>query len=93
MIITDEAKKYIETVLEDNKAKGIRMYAVEGGCCGPSIGLSLDAPETADQVSEINGIKIAIAPQALSATEDMTLDFETTGGQSGLTMVGAPGCC
>ncbi len=93
MIITDQAKTYIEDILEVKKAKSIRMYAAEGGCCGPTIGLSLDEPEATDEVTEINGITIAIAQQALAATNEMTLDYETADGQSGLTMIGAPGCC
>lgn len=93
MIITDEARKYIQSVLEDNQAESIRLYAAEGGCCVPQIGLSLDVPKQEDHVSEINGIKIAIAPQAVTASEAMTLNFETEGGQSGLTMIGAPECC
>lgn len=92
MMITNEAKQYIQTILEENNAEGLRIYAV-AGCCGPSIGLSLDAPEAADEVADINGIRTAIAPDAKDAADSLTLDFETQGEQSGLVMVGAPAGC
>ena len=38
-------------MLEEQQAKGLRIYAIEGGCCGPQIGLSLDPPEESDTVS------------------------------------------
>ena len=92
MMITNEAKQYIQTILEENNAEGLRIYAV-AGCCGPSIGLSLDAPEAADEVADINGIRTAIAPDAKDAADSLTLDFETQGEQAGLVMVGAPAGC
>ena len=44
MMITDEAKNYIQSILEEQQTENLRLYAV-AGCCGPQIGLSLDAPE------------------------------------------------
>lgn len=93
MNITNEAKQYIQVMLEEQQAKGLRIYAVEGGCCGPQIGLSLDMPEESDTVSVINEISVAIAPQAKEFVSDLTLDFETEGEQSGLVMIGAPNNC
>lgn len=93
MNITNEAKQYIQAMLEEQQAKGLRVYAVEGGCCGPQIGLSLDMPEESDTVSIINEISVAIAPQAKEIISDLTLDFESKGEQSGLVMIGAPNNC
>ena len=93
MKITNEAKQYIQAMLEEQQAKGLRVYAVEGGCCGPQIGLSLDMPEESDTVSVINEITVAIAPQAKEFISNLTLDFETEGEQSGLVMIGAPNNC
>src|SRR5699024_4059226 len=93
MNITNEAKEYIQAMLEEQQAKGLRVYAVEGGWCGPQIGLSLDLPEESDTVSVINEISVAIAPQAKGIISVLTLDFESKGEQSGLVMIGAPNNC
>lgn len=93
MNITNEAKQYIQTMLEEQQAKGLRVYAVEGGCCGPQIGLSLDMPDESDTVSIINDISVAVALQAKDLISNLTLDFESQGEQSGLIMIGAPNNC
>src|SRR5699024_5141700 len=93
MNITNEAKEYIQAMLEEQQAKGLRVYAVEGGCCGPQIGLSLDLPEASDTVSVINELSVAIAPQAKGIISALTLDFESKGEQSGLVMIGEPNNC
>lgn len=92
MNITNEAKQYIQKVLEEQQAKGLRMYAIEG-CCGPQIGLSLDPPEESDTVSLINDIQVAISTLAMGLLSNVTLDFETEGNQTGLVMIGAPNNC
>ncbi|TWT27297.1 adhesin [Planomicrobium sp. CPCC 101110] len=92
MMIADEAKQYIQSILDEQKAEGLRIYAV-AGCCGPQIGLSLDAPEAADEVTDVNGIRLAISSDAKEAASSLTLDFDAQGEQPGLVMVGAPNCC
>ncbi|TAA67476.1 adhesin [Planococcus salinarum] len=92
MMITNEAKQYIQSILEEQKAESLRIYAV-AGCCGPQIGMSLDAPEAADEVTDVNGIRMAIAPDAKDAADSLTLDFEGQGEQAGLVMIGAPSSC
>lgn len=92
MMITDEAKQYIQSILEEQNAESLRIFTT-AGCCGPQIGMSLDAPESADEVTDINGIRMAIAPDAKQAANNITLDFEEEGKQSGLVMIGAPVGC
>lgn len=93
MNITNEAKEYIQSLLKEQQAKGLRVYAIEGGCCGPQIGLSLDMPEKLDVISVINDVQVAVARQAEEFVKSLTLDFETEGDQSGLVMIGAPNNC
>ena len=93
MNITNEAKEYIQTLLKEQHAKGLRVFAIEGGCCGPQIGLSLDTPEESDTISVINDIQVAVATKAEEFVNSLTLDYETEGEQSGLVMVGAPNNC
>lgn len=92
MMITDGAKQYIQSILEEQNAESLRIFTT-AGCCGPQIGMSLDAPESADEVTDVNGIRMAIAPDAKAAAESLTLDFEEQGEQSGLVMIGAPTGC
>lgn len=92
MDITNEAKEYIHSLLEEQQAKGLRIYAIEG-CCGPQIGLSIDMPEESDVISVINDVQVAVARQAEEFVKSLTLDFETEGDQSGLVMIGAPNNC
>lgn len=92
MNITNEAKEYIQVLLKEQQAQGLRIDAIEG-CCGPQIELSLDSPEESDMISIINEISVAIASQATELISNLTLDFETEGEQSGLVMIGAPNNC
>jgi len=78
MMITNEAKQYIQSILEEQKAEGLRLYAV-AGCCGPQIGLSLDAPEASDEVSDVNGIRMAIAADAKEAADTLTWTLKQKG--------------
>ena len=92
MEITNGAKQYIQSLLEEQQAKGLRIYAT-GGCCGLQIALSLDSPEDSDTVSVINEIPVAVALLAKEFISDLTLDFESKGEQSGLVMIGSPNNC
>ncbi|MFD1031590.1 iron-sulfur cluster biosynthesis family protein [Metaplanococcus flavidus] len=92
MMITNEAKQYIESILEEQNAESLRIFTT-AGCCGPQIGMSLDAPESTDELADVNGIRMAIAPEAKQAVESLTLDFEKEGEQAGLVMIGAPTGC
>lgn len=92
MNITNGAKEYLQSLLQEQQAKGLRIYEIEG-CCGPQIGLSLDQPEETDSVSMINDIRVAVSTIALGLVNNLTLDFESEGEQSGLVMIGAPSNC
>lgn len=91
MKITDGAKQFIENILSENGAPGIRLYSV-AGCCGPQFALSLDAPQESDKIETINGIKVAFDSQ-ISETEELTLDKEENQEVPGLVLLGASSCC
>ncbi|MCJ1907553.1 hypothetical protein [Planococcus ruber] len=55
--------------------------------------MSLDAPEATDEVLDVNGIRMAVAPEAKEIADNLTLDFEEQGEQAGLVMIGAPTGC
>ena len=89
MIITDTAKEMLTNAIKENNAKGIRFYFQGQGCCGPQLGLSLDAPEEHDVVKEVNGIQVAIDQRVLSMTEEVTIDLQ----EGSLAVVGLPESC
>ncbi|MGP4074647.1 adhesin [Halobacillus sp. K22] len=89
MKITDEAKQALTTILGDNNAENIRIYAMSGGCCGPQIGLSLEEAQTTDSVQEVNGISLAIDQEIKDTVQGVTLDKD---GEQ-LVMLGLNNCC
>ncbi len=89
MIITDMAREMLITTIEENNAKGIRFYFVGQGCCGPQLGLTLDAPEEHDVIKEVNGIHVAIDQRVLNMDEEVTIDIQ----DGSLALVGLPENC
>jgi Fe-S cluster assembly iron-binding protein IscA len=93
MKITDEAKSFIQGVLEQNNAKGIKVIFAGMGWGGPKLGLSLDEATDQDIVETINGVQVAFEKSIKEQTESLTLDFQETPQGSGLVMVGINECC
>lgn len=93
MKITDQAKTFIEEVLQENNAKGIKVIFAGMGWGGPKLGLSLDEATDQDVVETINGVQVAFEKSIIEQTEGLTLDFQETPQGSGLVMVGTNDCC
>ncbi|MCM3162290.1 adhesin [Metabacillus litoralis] len=91
MNITDGAKELLMNFLSEKGAEGIRLTSI-AGCCGPQFTISLDALIESDEVSIINGIKVAIDSQ-LAGTKELTLDKEENQDGAGLVLLGASNCC
>lgn len=91
MKITDGAKQLLENILTQKGAEGIRLHAV-AGCCGPQFTLSLDAPQEADKIETINGIKVAFDSR-IPSTDDLILETEENEDGAGLVLLGGGGCC
>ena len=91
MKITDGAKQFLENVLSESGAEGIRLYSV-AGCCGSQFAISLDAPKESDTIQTVNGIKVAIDSQ-ITEIDELTLDKEENQEGSGLVLLGASKCC
>ncbi|WP_215145544.1 iron-sulfur cluster biosynthesis family protein [Exiguobacterium qingdaonense] len=84
MKITNEAVAFLKTALEEEQTQSIRIVT-EAGCCGPTLGLAVATPEETDEVSEFDGLTFAVANDARSLSENVTLDVEST--EDGLTLV------
>ena len=93
MKITDEAKTFIEGVLSENNAKGIKVIFAGMGWGGPKLGLSLEETTDQDIVETINGVQVAFEKSIKDQTEGLTLDFKETPEGSGLVMLGVNECC
>ncbi|WP_117169436.1 adhesin [Paraliobacillus sediminis] len=93
MNITEKAKIKLEGIFTEKNVDSMRFYAMESGCCGPQIGISIDAPEATDTIKEINGIKVAIDPDIKDAVEGLTLDDEETSDGTQFVLLGMDQCC
>lgn len=93
MNITEKAKNKLQVIFEDKGVEGIRFYSMGAGCCGPQLGISLDAPEANDIVEEIDGIKVAIDQEVEDTLEGLTLDNDETPNGSQFVLLGMDQCC
>lgn len=93
MNITEKAKIKLEGIFTEKNVDSMRFYLMESGCCGPQIGISIDAPEETDTIKEINGIKVAIDSEITDAVEGLTLDDEETADGTQFVLVGMDQCC
>lgn len=92
MNITDRAKQKLESVFQEQGAKGIRFYSNGAGCCGPQVGLSLDEPKDTDMIQEINGVRVALDQDIKDSVEELTLDNDETPDGSRFVLLGMDQC-
>jgi iron-sulfur cluster assembly accessory protein len=73
------AEKIQELLTEENKAgSGLRVFVQGGGCSGFQYGLMIDEGEgdaTADQVFEVNGVRLFVDPISLRYLKGAEVDF------------------
>ena len=93
MNISEKAKTKLQEFFTENEAEGIRFYSMGAGCCGPQLGISLDAPEETDTIEEINGIKVAFDQDVKDSVEGLTLDDEETPEGTQFVLLGKDQCC
>lgn len=93
MNISDGAKQKLEEIFKEQGVNGIRFYSNGAGCCGPQLGLSLNEPEDADIVQEINGVKVALDQDIKDSVENLTLDNDETPDGSRFVLLGMDQCC
>ncbi|MBU8567148.1 adhesin [Virgibacillus pantothenticus] len=86
MIITDQAKSYIEKMMKENGESNLRFTFEGAGCCGPNFGVTLSEQQEDDKVEIINGINVSVDNRVIDATRNITLDFEGTEEDAGLVL-------
>jgi len=73
------AEKIHELLTEENKTgSGLRVFVQGGGCSGFQYGLMIDEGEgdaSADQVFEVNGVRLFVDPISLRYLKGAEVDF------------------
>ncbi|WP_047374569.1 hypothetical protein [Exiguobacterium sp. ZOR0005] len=92
MNVTNEAIDFMKAALTEEETKSVRI-CTEAGCCGPTIGLHIAAPETTDDVKDYDGLTFAVAKDAEAMAENVTLDVESTEDGASLVLRGLQQTC
>ncbi len=65
---------------------GLRVAVLPGGCSGFQYGLNIeDAPESDDEILELEGLKVFVDPFSAQYLEGVEIDYVTTMMGSGFT--------
>ena len=79
--ITDVARDKIKEVLSENPGKYLRI-AMEAGCCGARLGLTLDELKENEETTQVNGIDVLISDEVKSYSDENTIDYiQSTDGE------------
>jgi len=76
MKITNEAAEKIKGFMTAENKKGLRILAVPGGCSGLMYQMGLDDDPGADQVMDINGVRIFADADTVALMKEATIDFD-----------------
>lgn len=93
MVITDEAKTFIENMMKEAGVSTLRFGYSEAGCCGPSYQLSLEESQADDTVTQVNEIEVAVDLRVVDQINGLTLDLVQDEQGAGLTISGGSNCC
>lgn len=96
--ITPNAAKQIEHLMAKDAATGLRIGVKKGGCAGMEYTMDIVADaDPNDEVVELNGARVMIAPMAQMFLFGTEIDYETSLLESGFkfknpNVVDACGC-
>jgi len=88
MTLTDAAASRVKAIVDNagGDAKGIRVGIKKGGCAGMEYSIDLvTEPNAKDDLIELNGARVWIAPEAVLYLLGTQMDFEVTTLRSGFT--------
>jgi iron-sulfur cluster assembly protein len=87
--LTPTAVSTVQQFIEDQGAAegaGLRVAVLPGGCSGFQYGLNIeDAPESDDEILELEGLKVFVDPFSAQYLEGVEIDYVTTMMGSGFT--------
>jgi iron-sulfur cluster assembly accessory protein len=89
--VTETAAEKIHDLLaeESKEGAGLRVFVQGGGCSGFQYGLMIDEGEgntEADQVFEVNGVRLFVDPISLSYLKGAEVDFVDNNMGGGFTI-------
>lgn len=88
MTLTDAAADRVKAIVDNagGDAKGIRVGIKKGGCAGMEYSVDLvTEPNAKDDLIELNGARVWVAPEAVLYLLGTQMDFEVTTLRSGFT--------
>ena len=94
MNITEQAKEYIQQVMQEKQISTLRFFGIQG-CCGVNLGVALQEAEENDVLEQINGSTIAIQVEVKEQLNNITIDVEDENGEKGIVLNGYnnTSCC
>lgn len=95
MVITNEAKAFIEEQMQKTGISSLRVLSngKSCSCCGPGFMVKLGAAETNDRSLVVNGLEVVYEPHAISFVDsEVTLDLLVDERGKGLIMQGQDHC-
>ena len=88
MTLTDAAANRVKAIVDNagGDARGIRVGIKKGGCAGLEYSVDLvTEPNAKDDLIELNGARVWVAPEAVLYLLGTQMDFEVTTLRSGFT--------
>ena len=88
MTLTDAAANRVKAIVDNagGDAEGIRVGIKKGGCAGMEYSVDLvTEPNAKDDLIELNGARVWVAPEAVLYLLGTQMDFEVTTLRSGFT--------
>ena len=88
MKLTEAAANRVKAIVDNagGDAKGIRVGIKKGGCAGMEYAIDLvTEPNAKDDLIELNGARVWVAPEAVLYLLGTQMDFEVTTLRSGFT--------
>jgi iron-sulfur cluster assembly protein len=72
--LTDSAVKQLQTLASD-AGKGLRIFVENGGCAGMQYGMTMDAAQEGDEVTEREGVQVIIDSESAKFLRGSTIDY------------------
>jgi iron-sulfur cluster assembly protein len=88
MTLTNAAADRVKAIVDNagGEARGIRVGIKKGGCAGMEYSIDLvTEPNAKDDLIELNGARVWVAPEAVLYLLGTQMDFEVTTLRSGFT--------
>lgn len=73
-VLTDCAKKELDTFFKNNKRCAVRVYLAAGGCSGPRLALALDRIQPDDEIFNAHGFEFCMNKELFERTRGVTVD-------------------